>query len=51
MKSISGASMGADLADINNDAYPDIFVTEMLPKDNARLKDRYDFRELGPLQL
>lgn len=38
MKSISGASMGADLADINNDSYPDIFVTEMLPSDNARLK-------------
>jgi enediyne biosynthesis protein E4 len=38
MGSISGASMGADLADINNDAYPDIFVTEMLPKDNERLK-------------
>ncbi len=38
MKSISGASMGADLADINNDTYPDIFVTEMLPSDNERLK-------------
>jgi hypothetical protein len=51
MKSISGASMGADLADINNDGYPDIFVTEMLPKDNQRLKtvttfenwDRYQY--------
>lgn len=51
MKSISGASMGADMADINNDAYPDIFVTEMLPSDNARLKtvttfenwDRYQY--------
>jgi hypothetical protein len=51
MKSISAASMGADLADINNDSYPDIFVTEMLPKDNARIKtvttfdnwDRYQF--------
>lgn len=38
MKSISGASMGADLADINNDALPDIFVTEMLPENNERLK-------------
>jgi hypothetical protein len=38
MKSISGASMGADLADINNDALPDIFVTEMLPSKNSRLK-------------
>ncbi len=51
MKSISGASMGADLADINNDTYPDIFVTEMLPADNARIKtvttfenwDRYQY--------
>ncbi len=38
MKSVSGASMGADLADVNNDSYPDIFVTEMLPKSNQRLK-------------
>lgn len=38
MKSISGASMGADLADINNDTWPDIFVTEMLPETNERIK-------------
>lgn len=38
MKSISGASMGADMADINNDAHSDIFVTEMLPEDEARVK-------------
>lgn len=38
IRSISGASMGADLADINNDSWPDIFVTEMLPETNARLK-------------
>ncbi|HZY80803.1 MAG TPA: VCBS repeat-containing protein, partial [Cyclobacteriaceae bacterium] len=51
MKSVSGASMGADLADINNDGNPDIFVTEMLPWQNKRLKtvttfeswDRYNF--------
>ena len=51
MRSISGASMGADLADINNDSYPDIFVTEMLPREDARLKtvttfenwDRYQY--------
>src|SRR5687768_1190006 len=38
MKSISGAPMGADLADINNDGWSDLFVTEMLPEENARLK-------------
>ncbi len=51
MRSISGASMGADLADINNDTYPDLFVTEMLPRENSRLKtvttfenwDRYSY--------
>lgn len=51
MKSISGASMGADLADINNDTYPDLIVTEMLPRENARVKtvttfdnwDRYQY--------
>ncbi|HNP77842.1 MAG TPA: VCBS repeat-containing protein [Cyclobacteriaceae bacterium] len=51
MKSISGASMGADLADMNNDTYPDIFVTEMLPEGNDRIKtvttfenwDRYQY--------
>lgn len=51
MKSISGASMGADLADINNDGWADIFVTEMLPQTNERLKtvttfenwDRYQY--------
>ena len=38
MQSISGASMGADMADINNDGYQDIFVTEMLPSEYQRLK-------------
>ena len=41
------ASMGADIADINNDDYPDIFTTDMLPADDKRLKttssfDNYD---------
>ena len=38
MRSISAASMGADMADINNDMRPDIFVTDMLPEPDERLK-------------
>ncbi|NSW93332.1 MAG: VCBS repeat-containing protein [Bacteroidales bacterium] len=43
MKSISAASMGADMADINNDHYPDIFATDMVPEHNDRLKTKTTF--------
>ena len=38
MGHISLASMGSDIADINNDGYPEIFVSEMLPDEEKRLK-------------
>lgn len=50
IRSISGASMGADLADINNDAYPDLFVTEMLPEGNERLKTVTTFEDWNKYQ-
>jgi enediyne biosynthesis protein E4 len=45
------ASMGADMQDVNNDGYPDIFTTDMLPADDYRLKtttsfDNYDVYRL-----
>jgi len=39
----SMASMGADLADVNNDGAPEIFVTDMLPRDEYRLKTTTTF--------
>ena len=38
INSISAAAMGADMADLNGDGFLDIFVTDMLPKTDARIK-------------
>jgi enediyne biosynthesis protein E4 len=38
MEQNSFSSMGADICDVNNDGYPDIFTTDMLPDEDYRLK-------------
>ena len=38
MQHISMSSMSTDLGDINNDGYPEIFTTDMIPDDDYRLK-------------
>ena len=45
------ASMGADIADINNDGYPDIFTTDMLPGDDYRLKTTSAFDNIDVYNL
>src|SRR6266496_1940830 len=51
MMSISNASMGADMADINNDGNADIFVTEMLPEDEAGIKTKTTFENWDKYQF
>ncbi len=45
MSELSMGSMGADMADVNNDGMQDIFVTEMLPRDEQRQKTKSLFED------
>ena len=48
---ISKGSMGADLADLNNDGLPELFVTEMLPATERRYKTKAAFDGWNRYQL
>ncbi len=48
---LSHSSMGADMADVNNDGYPDLFVTEMLPDNDYRLKTTTSFENTDVQRL
>ena len=47
---ISLNSMGADIADINNDGYPEIYTTDMLPEDDAGIKTKTNFESWDKYQ-
>jgi hypothetical protein len=50
IRELSMNSMGADIADINNDGYPDIYVTDMLPEKEARVKTKTSFENWDKYQ-
>ena len=43
IREMSMNSMGADIADINNDSYPEIYVTDMFPEEDDRIKTKTSF--------
>ena len=47
----SMGSMGADIADLNNDGYQEIFVTEMLPGRHDRVMSKTSFESWDKYQL
>lgn len=51
MRSLSAASMGADIADLNGDGLLDIFVTDMLPEPATRLKQVTTFENWDKFQF
>jgi hypothetical protein len=50
MPVISYFSMGLDAADVDNDGWPDLYTTDMLPEDDVRLKTTSQFEDWGLYQ-
>ncbi|MDG1684523.1 MAG: VCBS repeat-containing protein [Flavobacteriaceae bacterium] len=48
---LSHSSMGADMADLNNDGYVEIYVTDMLPEGDQRLKETTLFESFDTYRL
>jgi len=47
MRTISSSSMGSDIADINNNGWPDIYVSDMLPEEDEKIKKSSTFEDLA----
>ncbi|MEX0929519.1 MAG: VCBS repeat-containing protein [Balneolales bacterium] len=43
MNTISSSSMGADITDLTNNGWPDIYVADMLPADEKRQKSKMEY--------
>jgi hypothetical protein len=50
IRELSMNSMGADIADINNDGYPEIYVTDMFPEGDSRIKTKTNFENWDKYQ-
>ncbi|MDJ1480673.1 VCBS repeat-containing protein [Cytophagaceae bacterium YF14B1] len=50
IRELSMNSMGADIADISNDGYPEIYVTDMFPEQEARVKTKTVFETWNKYQ-
>jgi hypothetical protein len=50
MRHSSLSSMGGDIGDLNNNGWPDLFVTDMLPKSDRRLKTTTTFKSWDEYQ-
>ncbi|MEO5562762.1 MAG: VCBS repeat-containing protein, partial [Chitinophagaceae bacterium] len=50
IREMSMNSMGADIADINNDGYSEIYVTDMFPQEESRVKTKTVFENWDKYQ-